>query len=425
MHFTSNKKFEAASFVLVTCLFVSGCSSSSSNDPKTLTQENSANASNQINHNLYTVKVVDTSGDVLADINVVYGDASATTNSEGVVQLDVAENENIDLTVSGSGYVKQQRSVTASDLGGGAKTITLQTRELTGTISAQDGGRVTHSATGTAVEVPADAFVDAAGQPVQGTVNAYITPVDTSRLESLRTAAGPFVGIPDDGSDPTAITSYGMADFTFETENGDEVDLANGQLATITISLGTDKILQDDGTLRDMAGGDTIPLWYYDYEQKSWVQEGSATVADMGVDNTPRFQAIGSVSHFTPWNCDARLPGQSTITWDISCPASPGDISVGTIVGGNIIYHFGRLSGPQSIYNGSLVAEMSRSQFVPGGELCYEITDAICDYPGLLGDEQFRQAALGAPYTCVVVPDNSNFTMPAITLAPQQLAGTD
>ena len=171
-----------------------------------------------------------------------------------------------------------------------------------------DGGEVVGN-DGAKVTVPGSAFVDSAGNPITGAVDAYLTPVDTSGPDAKRAFPGRYDGIDSAGVD-TPILSLGCVDFTFE-QNGKELDLAPGTFATIEIPIfGT----QDpDGN--PLAAGQQIQLWSLDEIGGSWKQEGVGTVVQ-SADSPTGWALRGEVGHFSWWNCDYGRP-PATITFAV------------------------------------------------------------------------------------------------------------
>ena len=86
------------------------------------------------------------------------------------------------------------------------------------------------------------------------------------------------------------IESYGALSVEFSDANGADLDLANGETATICIPV-------PEGTVNPPS---TIPLYYYDESAGAWVEEGSATLV-----TTPTGSYYqGTVAHFSTWNAD-------------------------------------------------------------------------------------------------------------------------
>jgi len=65
------------------------------------------------------------------------------------------------------------------------------------------------------------------------------------------------------------------------------LQLATGKNATVTFPI---------ATATQSTAPATIPLWFFDETKGMWIEQGSATKTG----NT----YVGTVSHFTWWNCD-------------------------------------------------------------------------------------------------------------------------
>jgi hypothetical protein len=118
-------------------------------------------------------------------------------------------------------------------------------------------------------------------------VAVSVTGYDASDPLDLSAFPGDFTGVQTGGTE-IPIKSYGWIDVQLKDDAGNPLQLAPGSSAQITVPV--------PSTLLSTAPS-TIPLWYFDYADGKWKEEGSATL------NGSVY--IGSVSHFTPWNCDA------------------------------------------------------------------------------------------------------------------------
>jgi len=232
-------------------------------------------------------------------VSVVDGTAMAATGADGKADIAVGTGPAQQLKFSRAGYADQFKSV---QLGAGATGASIEVRMLAreaaltladaaagGTLLGKDGARVV---------IPANALVDANGQPVAGAVQVNVTPVDVGRNPGA--FPGAFQGFQPSGA-RGLIASYGTVEYVF-TQNGAPVQLAPGRKATIEIPIYTSRNL--DGS--DVVAGASIPLWSLDERTALWVQEGSGTV----VANTasPSELALrAEVGHFSWWNCDQWL----------------------------------------------------------------------------------------------------------------------
>ncbi len=167
-------------------------------------------------------------------------------------------------------------------------SIALQAVGAEQQIDASQAATVAHR--GGSVMLPANGIVDGNGQPVANAVVGVTTliPGDPKFVEAF---PGEFIGTDSTGTGP--LISLGVVDVTLRDSSGNELELAAGQTATVEFPLPPPALDTGDAT---------IPLWYLDPATALWVQEGMATRdAGAGVFR-------GTVSHFTPWNCDFRPP---------------------------------------------------------------------------------------------------------------------
>jgi hypothetical protein len=97
-----------------------------------------------------------------------------------------------------------------------------------------------------------------------------------------------FNGINSNG-ETEQFESYGLITLLLEDTNGNRVDLIEGETATLTFTA---------VSLKEKP--DTLPLWYYDYEQGIWFEEGYAQLQDDG-------SYKGEVSHLGTWSINKPL----------------------------------------------------------------------------------------------------------------------
>lgn len=145
------------------------------------------------------------------------------------------------------------------------------------------------------VQLPPNGFASTNGTPYTGNVEvnfAHYHP--TNDYFELLMPGGDFEGV-SANNEEVLLLSYGAMSVELFDEMGNELQLAEGQTATL-------QFLIPDEMLADAPA--TIPLWYYDEEIGKWQEEGFATKDGM--------HYIGTVSHFSDWNIDLPL---SDRTW--------------------------------------------------------------------------------------------------------------
>ncbi|MEO7984162.1 MAG: hypothetical protein ABI688_08775, partial [Bacteroidota bacterium] len=114
--------------------------------------------------------------------------------------------------------------------------------------------------------------------------------IDPTAADIAETFPGSVMARDKDGK-RVMLASYGMMDIELESAAGEKLQLAPGQIATLTTAIPAS--LQSSATT-------TIPLWYVDEHTGIWQEEGMAT------KNGNNY--VGQVKHFTPWNCDITIP---------------------------------------------------------------------------------------------------------------------
>ena len=223
---------------------------------------------------------------------------SSTTDAEGRATVVASAADAQLMRVAKDGYVTQSVRLDLADvllpptipvaLIEEAAPLVLANVESGGTVTGADGAQVT---------VPAGAFVDASGQPVTGSINVFMTPVDISDAQARRAFPGSYLAT-DSGASTGLMASYGTVDFRFE-QNGEVLQLAAGQTAEIEIPLFVDS----DATGATVTAGQSIGLWFLDESTGVWQQEGTGTVVASAGSPTG-FALRGTVTHFSWWNCD-------------------------------------------------------------------------------------------------------------------------
>ena len=86
------------------------------------------------------------------------------------------------------------------------------------------------------------------------------------------------------------LSSYGMMAVELESSAGEKLQIKSGSTATLSLQF----LLQ-----LESSAPATIPLWYVDESTGLWKEEGTATKQGNNY--------IGTVKHFTYWNCDIQV----------------------------------------------------------------------------------------------------------------------
>ncbi len=153
-----------------------------------------------------------------------------------------------------------------------------------GQVTSGQGGTVPFN--GDARIILPENYIDANGNPYNGTVTVSAHWIDPFHHDLGDVMPGELIGVNEEG-EVQALISYGMMAVELVGDDGAELQLAEGETATLKFPVPADAL---------GSAPPTIPLWYFDEVEGIWVEEGSA-VLENGY-------YVGEVSHFSFWNCD-------------------------------------------------------------------------------------------------------------------------
>ncbi|WP_434380288.1 kelch repeat-containing protein [Melittangium boletus] len=152
------------------------------------------------------------------------------------------------------------------------------------------------------VSLPPDAIVDALGQPVTGTVEITIAPLDPTR--QLSAMPGPLEGISSERGATVQLESVFMAEVSLWS-HGAPAQLAPGKTATLEFPL-------PEALASRFQSGDFVPAWWFDLDAGHWVQEGTGTIR-FSSSGSGKLAWVVTVNHFTWWNSDAPWTDKSCL----------------------------------------------------------------------------------------------------------------
>lgn len=234
--------------------------------------------------------IFDENGQAAAGVIVKVGAKSATTDSKGffkIANASLDKNQSL-VTAEKAGYFKAMRSFAATS-GANQVVIKLIKRNLAGTVNGASGGDATLS-NGTKISLPANGIVKASDNSAYtGTVNVYAAYIDPTSSDILQTVPGSFMANDKDGK-RVILSSYGMMAVELESASGEKLQIKSGSTATLTSPI---------PSASQGIAPSSIPLWYVDEATGLWKEEGSATKQGNNY--------VGTVKHFTYWNCDMSL----------------------------------------------------------------------------------------------------------------------
>jgi len=216
-----------------------------------------------------------------------YGGEETRTDPNGVFFLNniLVYDKLGYITITKPGFHQASRSFLPLETGSNRVNVQLLPMTQSGTFSATSGGTITSGLL--QLTFPANA-VQLNGQPYTGTVNVYAAALDPTSTSMFDQMPGELLGGMNDSL--RLLRSFGMASIELRDASMNELQLANGQSATLTFNIPS--ALQADAQT-------TIDWWSFDEAQGLWMHEGVAQKQG----NT----YVGQASHFSWWNLD--VPG--------------------------------------------------------------------------------------------------------------------
>lgn len=231
-----------------------------------------------------TGKVTSSNGYGIPGVAVRVGTALAYTNSKGDFFLpNVPAGNRVLVNFSIDSHAPTQKILAVKSGRTSWVEATLFSVGASRSIDAGSGGTVQF--TGASVAFPANAFVDAQGNPYNGSALVKATWGNPTANGFFGFFPGEFSGTRTDQSE-TMIESFGFINVEI-TGGGGKLQLTQSKPATLTFPI--------PATLRGKAP-QSIPLWYYDEAKGKWIEEGQATRSGDTY--------VGTVKHFSSWNCD-------------------------------------------------------------------------------------------------------------------------
>lgn len=236
-------------------------------------------------------QVTDEQGQAVEGAVVKLGSLQQTTGADGFfVFRNVALDANgTFVKVDQAGYFHSSTRIFPKANAENYVRLALMPRQIAGQVNSANGGTVTTNG-GARVKLPANGIVTTDGSAYTGDVQVAARWLDPSDRGMARIMPGNLQGI-NANREEVSMASYGMLVVELSSPAGDRLNLGQGAEAELTFPI--------PASLRNSAPA-SIPLWYFDENTGLWREEGSATKQS---DNY-----VGTVRHFSFWNCDYPFP---------------------------------------------------------------------------------------------------------------------
>ncbi len=228
----------------------------------------------------------DENGAGLEGVGLRWGQQITTTDENGFYTFSsaAADEQGTLLQITANGYFDLTKTVVPIPNGRTWMEAMLTPKVLSGTVQASAGGTVTIP--GTSVTLPAGGIVGSGNVAYTGTVNVYATWLDPTDGNTLARMPGNLTAI-NTNDESGSLATYGMIGVELETPTGAPLQIAQGAEAVVEMTIPASILASAPAT---------IPLWHFDEAKGKWLEDGFAEK----VGN----RYVGTVSHFSFWNCD-------------------------------------------------------------------------------------------------------------------------
>ena len=235
--------------------------------------------------------ITDRDGEAIADAEVSILNSMTQTDEFGFFEITGLVNDRFGIIkVEKLGYFSQFKTLTPSKNATSRTRIQLTEKGFPETLQANTGGEISVGQN-SSVQFQPNSFVDEQGNTYNGTVSIYSFYIDPTDEDIDQFMPGNLMARNTQNQE-RILESYGMVNVELEGDGGQKLNI--NQPATLTVDI-PNSISNNAPT--------EIPLWYFDEEKGLWIEEGNAVLQNG--------KYVGTVNHFTFWNCD--VPSESTL----------------------------------------------------------------------------------------------------------------
>ncbi len=277
------KKLIQLSFIAVLFFAVNSCKKNDANNNNVIVPYETGKTITTV----VAGKVTDQTGTALNNVQITIGSTTITTDVNGSFIIPKASlGEKIGfIKATKDGYFAGSRTIMPKEKVINNIVIQLVKKTQSGTFTNASGGTIT-VATGGSIVFPVNAVVTKSGASYTGAVKVSAYFLDPTSKDCYKEMPGDLRGI-NTSNNEQVLTSYGMMAVELNGSNGEALQLATGKTATLTFPV---------VAATQSKAPATIPLWFFDETKGMWVEQGTATKVGNNY--------VGTVSHFTWWNCD-------------------------------------------------------------------------------------------------------------------------
>ena len=277
---TIKKNLHIITLILFSVILVS-CDPSEGSSNNTTFSENFGSAATRN----FIGQVVDVSNNPIPNANIKIGSSTTLTDANGIFILNNASvyEKFAFITAKKTGFIDGSRTLVPTT-GSNNVRIMLLSSAPTATVSTGVASEVT-LLSGTKVNFDGS-FQDENGIAYSGTVTVALNELKPSNSNLSAIMPGSLYAEAANGTEKI-LQTFGMMNVELKGSSGQKLQIATGHTAQITMDI-------DAASLA--TAPTTIPLWHFDETNGYWIEDGTATKTGT--------KYVGTVSHFSWWNCD-------------------------------------------------------------------------------------------------------------------------
>ena len=308
-------------------------------DKETVVPEFKYNYGNEISRNFFG-QVLDRSGNPVSGATISIGTSTVQTTSKGFFMLkNVSVKENFaHIKASKAGFANAARVVLPTT---GDNRINIMMVPATVTSTINSGATSTVSLPdGSSVKFDGS-FKNENGSVYSGAVKVALFNLKTSDTYFNETMPGNLLAADSQGN-AKLLESYGMMHVQLTGDAGQNLQIADGHTAEITSPIDVAQLSTSPSS---------IPLWSFDETLGVWREEGSA--------NKVGNKYVGTVKHFSWWNCD--IP-QNMASLKLTVTNSTNQVLAGLRVGlktASMNYEMTAVTNANGVASGSIIANQN------------------------------------------------------------------
>lgn len=270
--------------VLLVPFLFNSCSNDSGIDENSV--DTPLNFGNEVSKS-FTGQIVDESNNPIANVVITVGNKTANTDRNGVFIINNAtvHEKFAFIKAKKTGFLDGSRSLVPAN-GMNYARITLLSGTIVGTVNSGTSGSVS---LGNGSKVTFDGnFKTETGQPYTGVASVIMKHLDPSDPTTVDKMPGMLLAANSSGEE-RVLETYGMMKIELRGAASQKLQLSTSAQIEMPISIS-----------QLASAPATIPLWHFDEALGYWKEEGAATKQGT--------KYVGTVSHFSWWNCDVQFP---------------------------------------------------------------------------------------------------------------------